>query len=87
MRAYFADRLEALQERVRGGSTDMWQAFWRTTKPQNESVCRNRLVDYISGQLLPSIRFEPEMHIQGQQRADIAAIVNTTGLPVEIKGQ
>lgn len=26
----------------------MWQAFWRTTKPQNESVCRNRLVDYIS---------------------------------------
>lgn len=87
MRAYFADRLQAFQERVRGGSTDMWQAFWRTTKPQTENICRNRLVDYISGQLPPSIRFEPEMHMPGQKRADIAAIRNTIGLPVEIKGQ
>jgi len=46
-----------------------------------------RLVDYISGQLPPSIRFEPEMHMPGQKRADIAAIRNTIGLPVEIKGQ
>ncbi|MNU30107.1 hypothetical protein D3C71_185890 [compost metagenome] len=87
MRAYFADRLQAFQERVRGGSTDMWQAFWRATKPQTENICRNRLVDYISGQLPPSIRFEPEMHMPGQKRADIAAIRNTMGLPVEIKGQ
>src|SRR3990167_3641723 len=45
MRAYFADRLQAFKERVRGGSTDMWQAFWRTTKPQTENICRNPLVD------------------------------------------
>lgn len=87
MRAYFADRLDVFQTRVHGGNTDMWQAFWRTRRPQTENICRNRLVDYISGQLPASVRFEPEMHMPGQKRADIAAIRNDIGLPVEIKGQ
>ena len=50
-------------------------------------MCRNRLIEHISGQLPPSIRFEPEVHMPDQTRADIAAIRNTIGLPVEIKGQ
>lgn len=87
MRAYFADRIETFQTRVRGGNTDMWQAFWRADRPETENICRNRLVDYISGLLPPSVRFEPEMHMPGQKRADIAAIRNAIGLPVEIKGQ
>jgi hypothetical protein len=87
MRAYLADRIETFQARVHGSNTDIWQAFWRTHRPQTENVCRNRLVDYISGLLPPSIRFEPEMHMPEQKRADIAAIRNTIGLPVEIKGQ
>ena len=87
VRAYFADRLETFQTKVRSGNTDMWQAFWRVRKPQTENIRRNRLVDAISGLLPPSIRFEPEMHMPGQKRADIAAIRNSIGLPVEIKGQ
>lgn len=87
MRAYFADRIEAVQERMQGSNTDMWEAYWADARPKGENFCRNRLVEHISGQLPPSIRFEPEMHMPAQKRADIAAIRNLIGLPVEIKGQ
>ncbi len=87
MRAYFADRIETLQERMQASNTDMWEAYWTEDGPRGENFCRNRLIEHISGQLPPSIRFEPEMHMPGQTRADIAAIRNALGLPVEIKGQ
>ncbi len=87
MRAYFADRILDLDTRMRGSNTDMWQAYWAGGKPQSENFCRNRLVEHISAQLPQAIRFEPEMHMPGQKRADIAAIRNRVGLPVEIKGQ
>ena len=87
MRAYFGDRIESLQERIRGSNTDMWEAFWAGAKPKGENYCRNRMIEHISGQLPASIRFEPEFHMPRQKRADIAAIRNQIGLPVEIKGQ
>lgn len=87
MRAYFADRIQTVKERMHGSNTDMWEAYWAGAKPKGENYCRNRLVEHISGQLPASIRFEPEMHMPGQKRADIAAIRNSIGLPVEIKGQ
>lgn len=87
MRAYFADRIETVQERMQGSNTDMWEAYWQDTQPKGENYCRNRLIEHISGQLPPSIRFEPEMHMPRQKRADIAAIRNSVGLPIEIKGQ
>ena len=87
MRAYFADRIETLQERMQAGNTDMWEAYWIKDRPRGENFCRNRLIEHISGQLLQSIRLEPEMPMPGQTRADIAAIRNAFGLPVEIKGQ
>ena len=87
MRAYFKDRIETLQEQMQGSNTDMWQAYWSDEGPKNENYCRNRLVEHISGQLPASIRFEPERHMPGQKRTDIAAIRNAIGLPVEIKGQ
>ena len=87
MRAYFADRIETVQERMRGSNTDMWEAYWANDRPKGENFCRNRLIEHISGQLPQSIRFQPEMHMPGQTRADIAAIRNSIGLPVEIKGQ
>ena len=87
MRAFFGDRMEALRERMQGSNTDMWQAYWSEEGPRDEPYCRNRLIEHISGQLPASIRFEPEMHMPEQKRADIAAIRNTIGLPVEIKGQ
>ena len=87
MRAYFADHIEELQKRIRGSNTDMWEAYWVDGRPRAETFCRNRMIDHISGRLPPSIRFEPERHMPKQMRADIAAIRNAIGLPVEIKGQ
>ena len=87
MRAYFAERINDIGQRMRGSNTDMWQAYWAGAKPQGENICRNRLIEHISGQLPQAIRFEPEMHMPGQKRADIAAIRDKIGLPVEIKGQ
>ena len=87
MRAYFADRIEDLQKRIRGSNTDMWEVYWVDDRPRAEPFCRNRTIEHISRQLPPSIRFEPERHMPRQKRADIAAIRNTIGLPVEIKGQ
>ena len=87
MRAYFADRIETVRQRMQGSNTDMWQAYWSDERPNDEIYCRNRLVEHVSGQLPPSIRFEPERYMAGQKRADIAVIRNTIMLPVEIKGQ
>ena len=87
MRAYFADRIERLQQQIRGSNTDMWEAYWAGSRPQGENYCRNRMIDHIRGHLPESLRFEPEFHMPRQRRADIAAIRNQIGLPVEIKGQ
>lgn len=87
MRAYFAERIDELQQRIRGSNTDMWETYWDGKRPRHENFCRNRMIDHISGRLPPSIRFEPERHMPRQRRADIAAIRNAIGLPVEIKGQ
>ncbi len=87
MRAYFLDRLDTLQERMRGSNTDTWKTYWSNSEPHKENDCRNRLIDHISGNLPDSIQFVPEMHSPGQTRADIAAIRNSIGLPVEIKCQ
>jgi len=87
MRAYFGDRIHNVQARMHATNTDMWEAYWDGLKPRPENFCRNRLVEHISGQLPSSIRFEPEMHMPNQKRADIAVIRDAIGLPIEIKGQ
>ena len=87
MRAFFADRIEDLQGRIRGSNTHMWEAYWVDGKPRNETFCRDRLIEHISRELPASIQFEPEVHMVGQKRVDIVAVRNTIGLPIEIKGQ
>ena len=87
MRAFFGDRIVTLQGRMHNTNTDMWESYWNGAKPRGENFCRNRLIEHISGQLPEAVRFEPEMHMPNQKRADIAAIRNSIGLPVEIKGQ
>jgi len=87
MRAFFGDRIKTLNDRMHSTATDMWEAYWDGAKPRGENFCRNRLVEHISGQLPEPIRFAPEMHMPQQKRADIAAILDSIGLPVEIKGQ
>ena len=87
MRAYLLDRLDTLQARMRASNTDMWEAYWANGKPRKENYCRNRMIDQLSGTLPDSIRFVPEQLMSGQTRADIAAVRDLVGLPVEIKGQ
>ncbi|MBL7233135.1 NACHT domain-containing protein [Komagataeibacter oboediens] len=87
MRAFFGDRIIALDDRMHSTATDMWEAYWNGAKPRDENFCRNRLIEHISGQLPDAIRFVPEMYMPQQKRADIAAILGGIGLPVEIKGQ
>ena len=87
MRAWFADRIETLQERIRNSDTNMWEAYWDGDRPKREDFCRNRLIEHVSGPLPPSIRFGPETHMPLGKRVDIALTRNTIKLPVEIKGQ
>ena len=87
MRAWFEDRIETLQERIRSSDTDMWETYWNGNVPRDEDFCRNRLVEHISGAMPQSIRFGPETRMSLRTRADIALTRNTMKLPVEIKGQ
>ena len=87
MRAWFADRIERLQERIRSSNTDMWEAYWAGARPRGENFCRNRMIEHLSGRLPDSIRLEPEAHMPGGSRADIVLTRNAIKLPVEIKGQ
>ena len=88
MRAWFADRLEEFQKRLRGSDTNMREAYWNDAgKPRNEEFCRDRLIEQVSGPLPESIRFGPEPRMPDRKRADIALTRNTIKLPVEIKGQ
>ena len=87
MRDWFEDRLEALQERLRGSDTDMWEAYWNGSQPRRENFCRNRMIEHIAGPLPESIRFAPETHMPAGTRADIALTRNQMKLPVEIKCQ
>ena len=87
MRAWLADRIATLQERIRGSNTDMWEAYWAGACPRDENYCRNRMIEHLSGQLPDSIRLEPEARMPGAKRADIALTRNAIKLPVEIKGQ
>ena len=88
MRAWFADRIGDLQERIRGSDTNMWETYWTdTAKPRGEEFCRDRLIEHVSVQLPPSIRLGPEARMPAGKRADIALTRNTLKLPVEIKGQ
>ena len=87
MRAYIADRLDVLQERMHASNTDMWEVYWTEEGPRGEEYCRNRLVEQLAGLIPDAIRLEPEMRMPERRRADIVAIRNAVGLPVEIKGQ
>ena len=87
MRAYLADRIEVVQERIHRDHTDMWAVYWVGNRPRPENFCRNRLVEQISNQLPDSLRLEPEAHMPGERRADLIASRNAIRLPVEIKGQ
>ena len=68
MRAYLADHLDTLQERMHASSTDMWEAYWTEEGPQGEDYCRNRRVDHLPD----AIRLVPERRV-ATARAGLAS--------------
>ena len=88
MQAWFGDRLEDLQGRVRASDTNMWEAYWTEDDcPRPENFCRDRLIEHLSGLFPLSIRLGPETLMPLGKWADIALTRHAMKLPVEIKGQ
>ena len=95
MRAYLLDQLESLQKRIRASNTNTWQAFWVDDNPRDdnyrnprpENFCRDRLVEYLGGLMLPAIQIEPEARMPEDKRTDFVLSRDEFRLPIEIKGQ
>jgi hypothetical protein len=87
LKAVTLDALDTVQVYLRQGDTTAWQAFWSNGSPHEENTCRDRLLDFLRGQISKSIAALPETRMPDAKRSDIALIYNGMGLPVEIKGQ
>ena len=87
MQAWFGDRLEELQGRMRASDTNMWAAYWTEDRcPRHEDYCRDRLVEHISGSFPQSMRLGPETRMPLSKRADIALTRNAMKLPGRDQG-
>jgi hypothetical protein len=87
LKAMIMDRLELVQDYLRNGDTNAWEAFWANDKPKKENTCRDRLLDQLRPRLPSEINFLPEITMPEANRADLVAIYREYGLPIEIKGQ
>lgn len=87
LKAMTLDRLETVQDYVRNGDTDGWDAYWNGDTPKDENTCRNRLLDALRLRVSSEINFLPETLMPEANRADIIVIYHANGIPIEIKGQ
>lgn len=87
LKAMALDRVEAIQDYLRNGDTDAWEAFWINDKPKDENTCRDRLLDHLRPRLSVEVNFLPEITMPEANRADIVVVYRAYGLPIEIKGQ
>lgn len=87
LKAVLLDRLETVQNYIRTGDTQAWEAYWNGETPKNENTCRNRLLDQLRDKVTAEINFLPEVTMPDATRADIVATYLGYGVPVEIKGQ
>jgi hypothetical protein len=87
LKSMVLDRLETIQDYLRNGDTDAWEAFWINDKPKDENTCRDRLLDQLRPRLPREVNFLPEITMPEANRADIVVIYREYGLPIEIKGQ
>lgn len=87
LKAVILDQLEIVQDYIRNGNTNAWEAFWNEDQPKDENTCRDRLLDQLRAQVPVDINFLPEIIMPENNRADIVAIYREYGIPVEIKGQ
>lgn len=87
LKALLIDKLEMAQNYIRNSDTDPWKAFWDHAAPKEENECRDRLLDVLRLKLPLPINFIPEVAMPEKKRADISAVFEQFGVPVEIKGQ
>lgn len=87
LKAVILDQLEIVQDYIRNGNTNAWEAFWNEDRPKDENTCRDRLLDQLRAHVPVDINFLPEITMPENNRADIVAIYRGYGVPIEIKGQ
>jgi hypothetical protein len=87
LKAMILDHLEGVQDYLRNGDTDGWEAFWNGDSPKEENTCRHRLLDALRPRIRPEIVLLPETLMPEAKRADIVALYHAAGVPIEIKGQ
>lgn len=87
LKAATLDALERVQTYVQQGDTRAWEAYWTGSSPKDENTCRDRLLDALRGYMPTAIALIPETRMPNAKRADLVALYNGNGLPMEIKGQ
>lgn len=87
LKAKVLDVLSQVEDYIRNSDTDPWEAFWTSDKPKDENTCRHRLLDLLRPRLPKQINLLPETLMPENNRADIVAVLDEFGLPIEIKGQ
>lgn len=88
LQALLLDELEALQERIRNGSTNDILPYWNGEAPHDENYCRDRITSAINPYLE---RYNVRAHTEGtmpdSNRCDLLNTHGLMNLPIEIKGQ
>lgn len=88
LQALLMDELEALQERIRNGSTNDILPYWNGETPHDENYCRDRITSSINPYLE---RYRVRAHTEGampdSNRCDLLNTHGLMNLPIEIKGQ
>lgn len=88
LQALLIDELEALQERIRNGSTNDILPYWDGDTPHNENYCRDRITSAINPYLERyNVRAHTEGTMPNSKRCDLLNTHGLMNLPIEIKGQ
>jgi len=87
LKAVALDALERVQTYLRFGDTQAWEALWASDEPKDENTCRDRILDNMRRYVPGAIALMPETRMPEAKRADIVAIYNGNGVPMEFKGQ
>ena len=88
LQALLLDELEALQERIRNGSTNDILPYWDGDTPHNENYCRDRITSAINPYLERyNVRAHTEGTMPNSTRCDLLNTHDLMNLPIEIKGQ
>ena len=88
LKAVMMDTLAFVQDYVRNADTDGWEAYWNGNQPKIENTCRDRVLDALRPQVSKkNVDLLPESSMPEKNRADILALHDGKGLPIEVKGQ